>query len=204
MNNLSIVFLSRRQRIGAIKFNEGDSGSIYWTIKLGVKFPPHFSPSSHFTVIFMRSITCLNVWPQFKFTLPNISSRENKLNHFLSRFSRDRGSRQCLICHYIYKFGAYRRPIYVYRQPPTPRPYYIQPKHPTNIQPTIAEVRVWLDRVPVTPNRYLFLGSTRYYTIFLVLIRLSHDTCNILAIVRGRPEKITKELSASALIVKSV
>ena len=46
MNNLSIVFLSRRQRIGAIKFNEGDSGSIYWTIKLGVKFPPHFSPSS--------------------------------------------------------------------------------------------------------------------------------------------------------------
>ena len=42
MNNLSIVFLSLRQRIGAIKFNEGDSGSIYWTIKLGVKFPPHF------------------------------------------------------------------------------------------------------------------------------------------------------------------
>ena len=89
-----------------------------------------------------------------------------EIDHFLSRFSRDRGSRQCLICHYIYKFGAYRRPIYVYRQPPTPRPYYIQPKHPTNIQPTIAEVRVWLDRVPVTPNRYLFLGSTRYYTIF--------------------------------------
>ena len=46
MNNLSIVFLSLRQRIGAIEFNEGDSGSIYWTIKLGVKFPPHFSPSS--------------------------------------------------------------------------------------------------------------------------------------------------------------
>ena len=114
MNNLSIVFLSQRQRIGAIEFNEGDSGSIYWTIKLGVKFPSHFSPSSHFTGIFMWSLTCLNVWPQFKFTLSNISSRENKMNHFLSRFSRDRDSRQCLICHEnsdLYKFGAYRRPI---------------------------------------------------------------------------------------------
>ena len=54
MNNLSILFLSLRQRIGAIKFNEGDSGSICWTIKLGVKFPPHFSPLSFFlqTILF--------------------------------------------------------------------------------------------------------------------------------------------------------
>ena len=46
MNTLRIRIHSQRQRIGAIKVYEGDSGSIYWTIKLGVKFPPHFSPSS--------------------------------------------------------------------------------------------------------------------------------------------------------------
>ena len=31
-----------------------------------------------------------------------------------------------------------------------------------------------------TPLQYLFLGSTRYYTIFWVLIRLSHDIHDIL------------------------
>ena len=43
---LQLCYLSQRQKIGARKFNEGDSSSISWTIKLGVKFPPHFSPSS--------------------------------------------------------------------------------------------------------------------------------------------------------------
>ena len=31
-----------------------------------------------------------------------------------------------------------------------------------------------------TPQRYFFLGSTRYYTIFCNLIRLSHDISDIL------------------------
>ena len=41
-----------------------------------------------------------------------------------------------------------------------------------------------------TPQRYLFLGSTRYYTIFWVFIRyirytiLSHDICNISDLVK--------------------
>ena len=36
------------------------------------------------------------------------------------------------------------------------------------------------DSVRTTPQRYLFLGSTRYYTIFCHLIRLSHDINDIL------------------------
>ena len=39
-----------------------------------------------------------------------------------------------------------------------------------------------------TPQRYLFLGSTRFYTIFWVFIRytiLSHDICNISDLVKN-------------------
>ena len=35
-----------------------------------------------------------------------------------------------------------------------------------------------------TPLRYLFLWSTRYYTIFWVLIRLSHDIRDISHLVK--------------------
>ena len=44
-------------------------------------------------------------------------------------------------------------------------------------------IRLWQEfcyEVKTTPLRYLFLGSTRYYTIFWVLIRLSHDIHDIL------------------------
>ena len=44
----------------------------------------------------------------------------------------------------------------------------------------------WFDAyvVRTTLQRYLFLGSTQYYTIFWVLIRLSHNICNISHLVK--------------------
>ena len=44
-----------------------------------------------------------------------------------------------------------------------------------------------------TPQRYFFWRSTRYYTIFGFLIRLSHDICDILWLMIGAkfvPKKV--------------
>ena len=52
-----------------------------------------------------------------------------------------------------------------------------------------------------TPERYLFFGFTRYYTIFQVLIRLSHDTCDISDLVKMRVN--TRKCDISVQFVKS-
>ena len=44
---------------------------------------------------------------------------------------------------------------------------------------SLATIRLY-ENIKSTLQRYLFLGSTRYYTIFWVLIRLSHDTFDII------------------------
>ena len=52
----------------------------------------------------------------------------------------------------------------------------------------VIVVVVVLVVVVVTPERYLFSGSTRYYTIFWVFIRytiLSHDICNMSDFVKN-------------------
>ena len=46
-----------------------------------------------------------------------------------------------------------------------------------------------------TPLRYLFLGSTRYYTIFWVLKRVSHDICDISHLVKMRVNCRTYDIS---------
>ena len=47
-----------------------------------------------------------------------------------------------------------------------------------DLTPLIAQIRALCGTI--TPQRYLFFGSTRYYTIFCNLIRLSHDISDIL------------------------
>ena len=46
-----------------------------------------------------------------------------------------------------------------------------------------------------TPLRYLFLGSTRYYTIFWVLKWLSHNVCDISHLVKMRVNCRTYDIS---------
>ena len=47
-----------------------------------------------------------------------------------------------------------------------------------------------------TPQRYLFIGSTRYYTIFCDLIRLSHDIDDTLWLIIGA--KFVKKIVRNA------
>ena len=55
--------------------------------------------------------------------------------------------------------------------------------------------------IMTTHERYLFFGFTRYYTIFQVLIRLSHDTCDISDLVKMRVN--TRKCDISVQFVKS-
>ena len=61
------------------------------------------------------------------------------------------------------------------RIPSLPQAEHVCPPPPKPGSQAAPPVDQHMCRILTTPVRYLFLGSTRYYTIFWVLIRLSHD-----------------------------
>ena len=68
--------------------------------------------------------------------------------------------------------AAYSHQTGIWSQIPVHLKFVIKQASPMTIQAFSC--------VKNTPQRYLFLGSTRYYTIFCHLIRLSHDINDIL------------------------